>query len=55
MVLLGKSVLSAGDNSYFYFLNNTATKFGGAICALTSERIFLLNMYRRTCFLKVRP
>ena len=52
MVLFGKSALYAHNNSYFYFLNNTATKFGGAICALTSRRIFS-NMYRRTCFLKV--
>ena len=53
MVLLGKSALYAGDNSYFFFYNNTATKFGGAICALTSKRIFS-NMYLKTCFLKVR-
>ena len=53
MVLFGKSAFSAGDNSYFYFYNNTATKFGGAICALTSKRIFS-NMYLKTCFLKVR-
>ena len=53
IVLFGKSAFYAGDNSYFYFLNNTATKFGGAICALTSKRIFS-NVYKRTCFLKVR-
>ena len=51
MVLFGKSVLSASDNCYFHFLDNTATKFGGAICALTSNRIFS-SIYINSCFLQ---
>ena len=50
MVLVGKSALQAGNNSYFYFTDNTATKFSGAICALTRKRLSS-NMYLKTCFL----
>ena len=52
MVLVGRSGLYAGNNSYFYFTDNTATKFSGAICAITSKRVFS-NMYLKTCFLKL--
>ena len=55
MVLVGKSALITGDNSSFYFMSNTATKFGGAICALTSRFIYRApNINRKTCFLKMR-
>ena len=53
MVLHGNSALKTGDNSSFYFTRNTATKFGGAICALTSRFIYHApNINRNTCFLK---
>ena len=51
ILLFGKSDIYVDDGISFYFLNNTATKFGGAICALTGgKHVF---SYMNSCFLKV--
>ena len=51
ILLFGKSVMYVGDIGSFNFFNNTATKMGGAICALTGgKNVF---SYFNTCFLNV--
>ena len=51
ILLFGKSDIYIDDYISFYFHNNTATKFGGAICALTGgKHVF---SYMNSCFLKV--
>ena len=51
MLLFGKSVIYVGDIGSFNFYNNTATKMGGAICALTGgKHVF---SYMNSCFLNV--
>ena len=52
ILLFGKSTLCVDDSSYFHFWNNTATKFGGAICALTGGKQVL--SYMNSCFLKLK-
>ena len=51
MLLFGKSVIYVGDIGSFNFYNNTATKMGGAICALTGgKHVF---SYMNSCFLNI--
>ena len=51
ILLFGKSVIYVGDIGSFNFYNNTATKMGGAICALTGgKHVF---SYMNSCFLNI--
>ena len=51
ILLFGKSVMYVGNIGSFHFYDNTATKVGGAICALTGgKHVF---SYMKTCFLNV--
>ena len=50
ILFFGKSNMYIGNSGYFQFYNNSATKFGGAICALTGgQRAFA---YLNSCFLR---
>ena len=51
ILLFGKSDIYVRKDISFFFLNNTATKMGGAICGLTGgKHVF---SYMNSCFLKV--
>ena len=52
ILLFGKSAIYMDDSGHLRFWNNSATKSGGAICALTSEKHVL--SYMNSCFLKVK-
>ena len=51
ILLLGTSQIFLDYHGYFYFFNNYATTFGGAICDLTSGQH--IYAYLKTCFLEV--
>ena len=51
VLLFGNSNIYVSDYVYFHFLKNSATKLGGAICALNGgQRVF---SYLNSCFLRI--
>ena len=49
--MFGDSQMNVNDNSFFYFQNNTAALYGGALCAETSQPH--ISSFIDLCFLQV--